>query len=105
MATKKKSLGKRIVDGISRVQEVALCVVRKWWRPITAIGIAGSMIVHGIVLPLILMEPPDLMGLAALVTAAAGAFAVREWGKAQGNENYTETVDEEEYYEDDQTID
>lgn len=27
----------------------------------------------------------DLMGLSALVTATAGAFAVREWGKIRGH--------------------
>lgn len=63
---------------------VALCLIRKWWRPITCIGIAGSVIVHGVVLPLMIRESPDLTGLAALITAASAAFAVREWGKIRG---------------------
>lgn len=66
--------------------------IRRWWRPITCVGIAATMIVHGVVLPLWMLiyrheMPTDLMGLAALVTATAGAFAVREWGKIKGADN------------------
>jgi len=68
---------------------VALCVIRKWWRPITCIWIAGTMAVHGVILPVLNyfqmgQTGTDLMALAALVTAIAGAFAVREWGKIKG---------------------
>jgi hypothetical protein len=73
-------------ERIMRAQEIALCVIRKWWRPLTCVGIAGSMIVHGIALPLMTRSHPDLIGLAALVTACAAAFAVREWGKYKGLE-------------------
>lgn len=71
---------------LMRAQEIALCLIRKWWRPLTCVGIAGSMIVHGVVLPLLTRSHPDLTGLAALVTACAAAFAVREWGKTKGVE-------------------
>ena len=71
---------------ILRAQEAALCLIRKWWRPLTCLGIAGSMMVHGVVLPLMTRTSPDLAGLAALVTACAAAFAVREWGKIKGAE-------------------
>jgi len=67
-----------------RAQEVALCVVRKWWRPVTCIGIAGSVIVNGVVVPLEKGAATDLTALAALITAATAAFAVREWGKSKG---------------------
>lgn len=61
-------------------------IVRKWWRPITAVWICGTMAVHGVFLPVSRWwytgeTDTDLMGLSALVTATAGAFAVREWGK------------------------
>jgi hypothetical protein len=36
-------------------------------------------------LPLIIKQSPDLTGLAALITAASAAFAVREWGKIKGS--------------------
>ena len=66
--------------------------IRRWWRPITCVGIAATMVVHGIILPMWMLiyrneMPTDLMGLAALVTATAGAFAVREWGKIKGADN------------------
>lgn len=41
------------------------------------------MAVHGVILPLIGKET-DLTGLSLLVTATAGAFAVREFGKIKG---------------------
>lgn len=74
---------------ILAAQEVALCAIRKWWRPITCIWIAGTMAVHGVILPLLMFfrhnqMPTDLTGLSLLVTAIAGAFAVREWGKIKG---------------------
>jgi hypothetical protein len=69
---------------ILRVQETALCLVRKWWRPITCVGIAGGAIVNLIVIPLMRREVPDMAEAAAYVTAATAAFAVREWGKARG---------------------
>lgn len=66
--------------------------IREWWRPITCIAIAGTMFVHGMVVPLYGMlsgasAATDLSGLSLLVTAIAGAFAVREWGKIKGNED------------------
>jgi hypothetical protein len=64
-------------------------LVRKWWRPITAVWICLTMAVNGVLLPLARWwstseTDTDLMGLSALVTATAGAFAVREWGKIKG---------------------
>ena len=71
---------------INAAMDIGLCLIRKWWRPITCVGIAGAMVVHGIIIPLMIMQSPDLTGLAALVTAAAAAFAVREWGKSKGHD-------------------
>ena len=73
-----------ILQKIERAQEVALCFVRKWWRPVTQIGIAGGAIVNLIVIPLYRWEWPDLTAAAAYITAATAAFAVREWGKVKG---------------------
>lgn len=73
-------------------QEAALCAIRKWWRPLTCVWIAGTMAVHGVILPLLIFfrkgeMSTDLTGLSLLVTAIAGAFAVREWGKIKGTVN------------------
>jgi hypothetical protein len=71
------------------IEQKALRLIRRWWRPVTCIWLAGTMGVHGVVLPLYMFfrhgeMPTDLTGLSLLVTATAGAFAVREWGKVKG---------------------
>lgn len=73
-----------IKQTVLRVQEMALCAVRKWWRPATCIGIAGGAIVNLVVIPLVNWEVPDMTAAAAYVTAATAAFAVREFGKIKG---------------------
>lgn len=67
-------------------EKKALAAIRRWWRPLTCLWIAGTMAVHGVVLPL-MGKDTDLTGLSLLVTATAGAFAVREWGKIKGVAN------------------
>lgn len=62
-----------------------LDIVRVWWRPCTCIGIAGGVIVHGIVMPFINNQSIDLMGFAAVITACSTAFAVRSWEKIKGS--------------------
>lgn len=64
----------------------ALNLIRRWWRPVTCIWIAGTMAVHGVILP-IMGKETDLTGLSLLVTATAGAFAVRELGKKWGSDS------------------
>lgn len=77
-------------DRLLAFEATALCVIRKWWRPVTCVWIALTMAVHGVVVPLYMlfrhdqMPSTDLTGLSLLVTAIAGAFAVREWGKIKG---------------------
>lgn len=71
------------------LERKALGFIRRWWRPVTCIWLAGTMAVHGVILPAFMFfmhgqMPTDLTGLSLLVTATAGAFAVREWGKAKG---------------------
>ncbi len=73
-----------IKQTVLRGQEMALCAVRKWWRPLTCIGIAGGALVNLIIIPLVNWEVPDMTAAAAYVTAATAAFAVREWGKHKG---------------------
>ena len=66
---------------VLRWQEIALCVVRKWWRPVTCTGIAGGTIVNLVILPLKTGTIPNMAEGAAWITACAAAFAVREVGK------------------------
>ena len=74
----------KILETINNLLEPIRCLVTKWWRPLTCLAIAGSVFVHGIILPLMTKTYPDLMGLSALITAATAAFAVREWAKIKG---------------------
>ena len=68
---------------VQSIETGLLAIIRRWWRPVTCILIAATMGVHGVVLPMRGVET-DLTGLSLLVTAIAGAFAVREWGKIKG---------------------
>lgn len=81
-----------IKEKLLAAEKVILCVVRKWWRPITCLWIAMTMAVHGVIVPLFQLFTKgevgtDLTGLSLLVTSIAGAFAVREWGKVKGVSN------------------
>ena len=69
---------------ILKAQETALCFVRKWWRPVTCIGIAGGSVVNLIVIPLVNWEVPDLAAAAAYVAAVTAAFGVRAFEKYKG---------------------
>lgn len=74
------------MEKFNRINEGLLNLVRTWWRPFSCIGIAGAVLVNGVILPLSTKTQPDLTGLAALVTAVSAAFAVREWGKIKGGD-------------------
>lgn len=69
---------------VNQASNLLLRAVRKWWRPITCIAMAGSVYVHGVYLPMKTLQPADLIGLTGLITAVVAAFAVREWGKSKG---------------------
>jgi len=64
--------------------------IRVWWRPLTCMGIAASVSVNGIIIPLINREPVELMGWAAVITACATAFGVRTWEKVRGVDGHVE---------------
>lgn len=75
---------KKILSVINMAFDILLCAIRKWWRPFTCLGMAMSIYVHGVYLPMETKTPADLLGLTGLVTAVVAAFAVREWGKSKG---------------------
>ncbi len=64
-----------------RWQEAALCLCRKWWRPITQLGIAFTLIVNGVAIPIATWTVPNMAEMAAYVAAATAAFGVRAWEK------------------------
>jgi protein-S-isoprenylcysteine O-methyltransferase Ste14 len=65
----------------------ALCIARKWWRPLTCWSIALGAFVNFVVIPLSNWTTPNMAEAAAYVTAATAALAVREWGKKKGNDD------------------
>lgn len=73
-----------IKQTILRWQEVALCAIRKWWRPASCVGIAGGAIVNLVIIPLRTWTVPNMAEAAAYVAAMTAAFAVREVGKMWG---------------------
>lgn len=71
-------------DRLLAIEGVALCIVRKWWRPATCVGIAGATVINLCIIPLVTWTVPSLAEGAAWITACAAAFAVREVGKSWG---------------------
>lgn len=66
---------------VLRVEQVALGLVRKWWRPVTCVGIAGGAIVNLIIIPIATWQVPSMAEAAAYVAAATAAFGVRAFEK------------------------
>ena len=73
-----------IKETFLRVQEAALCLVSKWWRPVTCIGIAGGAVINLVVIPLYTWTPINLVDAAAYIAAATAAFGIRTWEKKLG---------------------
>jgi len=71
---------------ISSALDIGLCLIRKWWRPLTCVGIAGSLIVNGLAIPLMTKTGADLTGLAALVASLTPFVAARTFEKIKGAE-------------------
>lgn len=69
----------------SRLQETLLGIVQKWWRPLTCLGLCGSVFVNMILIPLKKGIPIEFVPASTFVTAIVAAFAVREWGKMNGS--------------------
>ena len=69
---------------VLRAQEVCLCAVRKWWRPLTCLGLMMSVFVNLVLIPWVKKTPIEFSSASAFVGAIVAAFAVREWGKTKG---------------------
>jgi hypothetical protein len=75
-----------IKSSLMAAQEIALCLVRKWWRPMICLGLGGALITNGIAMPLIEGKGADLVGLAALVASVTPFAWLRTQEKAKGLE-------------------
>ena len=66
------------------ISNAAKCFVQSWWRPVTCMGIAGGMVVNGVIVPLQSHTPLDMTGFSLAIAACSTAFAVRAWEKTKG---------------------
>lgn len=69
---------------IMRCQNAALCLIRKWWRPVMLAGVATGTWVNLVLVPIIKWEVPNMAEAAAWIAACGALSWVREWGKVQG---------------------
>jgi hypothetical protein len=66
------------------IQDMALCLVSKWWRPVSCIGIAGGAVINLVIIPLRTWTPINMVEAAAYVAATTAAFGIRSWEKRHG---------------------
>jgi len=74
----------KIPAKLAILSEIALCAVRKWWRPLVCISMGLSLLVNGVLLPVVTRTFPDLTGLAALCVALAPFAWLRTHEKIKG---------------------
>lgn len=67
------------------VQEIGLCLIRKWWRPVMLAGVGLGTWVNLVIIPLWKREVPNMAEAAAWIAACGALSWVREWGKSKGN--------------------
>lgn len=58
---------KRVLKLLEGVVHISVCFVKKTWRPTICFMMGLILLTNGVVIPLVKMEVPDLVGLAALV--------------------------------------
>ena len=66
------------------IQDVALCIARKWWRPLALWGGVGGLIVNVIIIPLRTGNPADLEKAAPYFAAIVAAYWARALEKIKG---------------------
>ena len=74
----------RLKARVMAAQNVALCAIRKWWRPIMLAGVAAATWVNLVMIPLVKWEVPDLTEAAAWIAACGALQWVRAWEKIKG---------------------
>lgn len=67
-----------------RIQETALCLCRKWWRPLAHAGLIGAVWVNLVIIPWRKWEGVELEKAALFVTAIVAALGLRSIEKIKG---------------------
>jgi len=76
----------RFLKWLESTVDVAVCFVRKTWRPAICFQMGMVLMTNGVVLPLMTRTVPDLLGLAALIAALAPFAWLRTVEKSKGVE-------------------
>lgn len=69
---------------VLRIQETALCFIRKWWRPLAHIGLIAAIWVNLVFIPWGKWESVELEKAAFFVTAIVAALGLRSLEKIKG---------------------
>jgi hypothetical protein len=75
---------KEFLHPINAMLTWAQAVIRMWWRPLAQLGLTATVWTLGVYIPIITKSFPDMVALAALVSAIVAAFGVRAWEKHKG---------------------
>jgi hypothetical protein len=74
----------RVKARVLAAQNVALCAIRKWWRPLAHIGLIAAIWVNLVVIPWKKWEVLELEKAALFVTAIVAALGLRSLEKIKG---------------------
>ena len=77
-------MARRIGDLASRMEDMMLCFVSKWWRPALYILYIASFFINLIMIPLWNWEVPDLSAAATYLAAGVAMKGLRTYEKVKG---------------------
>lgn len=73
-----------IKTSVMRVQDIILCLIRKWWRPLTHTGIIVAVWVNLVIIPWWKWEGIELEKAALFITAIGAVLGLRSLEKIKG---------------------
>ena len=72
-----------VKDSLQSLNEIALCFVNKWWRPVGYATVIGAMAANTILIPILNKTGVSLRELSVLILAFAPLAALRTYEKMQ----------------------
>ena len=69
---------------ILRAQNLLLCALRKWWRPLMLAGVAVGTWIDLVIIPIVKWEVPNMAEAAAWIAACGALSWVRHLDKSKG---------------------
>lgn len=71
----------KVTAALESLNEVALCFVNKWWRPVGYATVIGAMAANTILIPILNKTGVSLRELSVLILAFAPLAALRTYEK------------------------